>query len=256
MPRRSRPALPARPAYPAVSPLPPLPQQQQRFGSASAADAGSAAGRRSLDSLSTPGSRPAAATGGGMEAGSRSMLLPPPNASTYSLQVDPRFLHHGGSYLSAALEQSMVLAQPGGAGGHLTASATSASQRGGSSSGMGAGGGRLNLSAQWNPADSGMQLVARARRSLPQPASIAQQMRMQPALIPPGELCSGSLLTMVRLLPPACPGRHALKPGARCQTCSAHSIFECPPHRHLQPPCPVQHRQPALLAATAASGMQ
>ena len=60
-----------------------------------------------------------------MEAGSRSMLLPPPNASTYSLQVDPRFLHHGGSYLSAALEQSMVLAQPGGAGGHLTASATS-----------------------------------------------------------------------------------------------------------------------------------
>jgi hypothetical protein len=157
-----------------------------------------------------------------MEAGSRSMLLPPPNASTYSLQVDPRFLHHGGSYLSAALEQSMVLAQPGGAAGHLAASATSASQRGGTSSGMGAGAGRLNLFAQWNPADSGMQLVARARRSLPQPASIAQQMRMQPALTPPGERCSACIPASGCLLYQ--PSSQACS-CARHQTCAAHRKF-------------------------------
>lgn len=52
------------------------------------------------------------------------VLLPPLNASTYSLQVDPRFLHHGSSYLSAALEQLMTA--QAGAGGHLVASTGSA----------------------------------------------------------------------------------------------------------------------------------
>lgn len=170
-PRRP-PVVPMRPGYP-TPPMPPLPSQpQQRFSSESS-------GRRSLDSLAAPppASRPAAVGGGSSSVmvtgagaaaaaaagpGSRSMLLPPPTASTYSLQVDPRFLHHGSSYLSAALEQSMMA--QAGVSGHLVGSggstATQQAQRG--------AGGRLHASAHWGAADSGMQLVARARRSLPQ----------------------------------------------------------------------------------------
>lgn len=186
---RRPPVVPMRPGYP-PPPMPPLPPQpQQRFTSESA-------GRRSLDSLAAPApvSRPGVGTGsssvvmsGAAPAGtaggpaSRSILLPPPTASTYSLQVDPRFLHHGSSYLSAALEQSMMAAA--GVSGHLVSSggstAAQQAQRG--------GGARLHTSAHWGPADSGMQLVARARRSLPQapgltrmPAPLMQQQWGEP----------------------------------------------------------------------------
>ena len=186
---RRPPVVPMRPGYP-PPPMPPLPPQpQQRFTSESA-------GRRSLDSLAAPApaSRPGVGTGsssvmmsGAAPAGtaggpaSRSVLLPPPTASTYSVQVDPRFLHHGSSYLSAALEQSMMAAA--GVSGHLVSSggstAAQQAQRG--------GGARLHTSAHWGPADSGMQLVARARRSLPQapgltrmPAPLMQQQWAEP----------------------------------------------------------------------------
>ncbi|KAL4452504.1 hypothetical protein ABPG75_008166 [Micractinium tetrahymenae] len=189
VPRR-RGVQPMRPGYPPVPPaVPPLPQRS----SSAAEGAAAAGGRLSLDLTVPPGGPrgPAGsasmllggAAGGSPAAaaaaaqGSRSVLLPPPNASTYSLQVDPRFLHHGSSYLSAALEQSMMA--QAGAGGHLVASTGSAGPPGRRGRGCG---GRLHMSAHWGPADSGMQLVARARRTLPQPASIAHQMRMQPAV--------------------------------------------------------------------------
>lgn len=188
---RRPPVVRMRPGYP-PAPMPPLPPPpQQRFVSGS--DSG---GRRSLDSLAAPppASRPgvgggsssvmvpgagAAAAAGG--AGSRSMLLPPPTASTYSLAVDPRFLHHGSSYLSAALEQSMM-AQAGATGHLVSSGGSSAAQQ--APRGAGA---RLHASAHWGPADSGMQLVARARRSLPQapgltrmPAPLMQQQWGEP----------------------------------------------------------------------------
>ena len=181
-----------------MPPLPPPPQQ--RFSSESG-------GRRSLDSLAAAapssqrampsgsssvmvgGGGAAAAAGAGL--GSRSMLLPPPTASTYSLQVDPRFLHHGSSYLSAALEQS-VMAQAG-VSGHLVGS-------GGSTAGQQAqrgAGARLHASAHWGPADSGMQLVARARRSLPQAPGLARMpaplMQAQQQWGEPGEAGGGCL---------------------------------------------------------------
>ncbi|KAI3438322.1 hypothetical protein D9Q98_000756 [Chlorella vulgaris] len=180
---------------PTMPPRPGLPPRQ-----GGGAGEGGAAGnvRRSLDSLAAPGGgrvatgggAGAAATaagmtssimagggGGGGGAGSRSMLLPPPSASTYSLRVAPRFLLHSSSYLSAALEQSVMAGAA--AGGHLVASS------GGSGSGGGNTPGRLSLSAQWGPADSGQQLVARARRSLPQPAGMVQQLRVPPLAAPP-----------------------------------------------------------------------
>lgn len=176
--RRTRPPVaPMRPGYPPppMPPLPPPPPPQQRFSSESG-------GWRSLDSLAAaaPSSQPAVVGGGsssvmvggaaaaaGGAPGSRSMLLLPPTASTYSLPVDPRFLHHGSSYLSAALEQSMMA--QAGASGHLVSSSGAAGQQAQRGAGT-----RLHASAHWGAADSGMQLVARARRSLPQAPGLAR----------------------------------------------------------------------------------
>lgn len=182
VPRRSRPpvAPPRAGQPPPMPPLPPLPQQ--RFGSSSTGD-GAAATRRSLDSLAGPppgaaAGRPPAGSASVMvggsggaaaaaaAAGSRSMLLPPPTASTYSLLVDPRYLHQGSSYLSAALEQSMALQ----AGAGLVGPGSAAQQPRGA---------RLHASATWGPADSGMQLVARARRTAPQAARLAAPLLQQ-----------------------------------------------------------------------------
>lgn len=185
--RRRPPVLPMRPGYPPVPPIP-------RYGPVSGS-VGDSNGRHSLDSLAAPGAGSRLAAGSSSSSvmfcdgasgpaatglGSRSMLLPPPTASTYSLLVDPRYLLHASSYLSAALEQSMVA--QAGAGGHLIASTSSAGHQRTSGSGSSAHT-RLDTSAHLGPADSGQQLVARARRSLPQSASIAHNMRM-PAGLP------------------------------------------------------------------------
>lgn len=191
VPRRSRPPVaPTRVGQPPpMPPLPPLPQQ--RFGSSSGGDS-TAATRRSLDSLAgpPPGSgsgRPPAGSasvmvgsggsGGGTAPppGSRSLLLPPPTASTYSLLVDPRYLHPGSSYLSAALEQSMALQ----AGAGLVGAPGPAAQP--------PRGARLHASACWGPADSGMQLVARARRTAPQAARLPAPLMQQQQQQQPGE---------------------------------------------------------------------
>lgn len=142
--------------------------------------------RRSLDSAGiAPSSQPdtaqlhgsAGASGGGSATslhtappvpGSHSMIIPAPaSAASYSISLDTRFLHPGASFLSAALEQSLV----GSAahGGHLIASASAAGSGGGASR----GGGRLHYSAYMTPADRGAHLVARARRSMLHPAGAA-----------------------------------------------------------------------------------
>lgn len=271
VPRRHRGVQPMRPGYPPVPPpLPPLPQ---RFGSSLAAEAAPASGGRlSLDSLAPagggglPGGTSSVLVGGGgaaaaaaVAAGSRSVLLPPPNASTYSLQVDPRFLRHGSSYLSAALEQSLMA--QAGAGGHLVASTGSAAQPGQRSG----GGSGLHLSALRGPADSSMQLVARARRTLPQPAGIAHQMRAQTAVAQrgrePGERSPRP--ADPRLMPSACSLFRRLRSRAARLAPPGSALVDAAamPTRQLAnaPGCPLQGLPPAahplpVRRAGAASG--
>ncbi|GAB4818761.1 hypothetical protein N2152v2_005807 [Parachlorella kessleri] len=186
----------------------PLPQQQQQAPSPSSSAAsaaavsrrptidpattGSHAGvlRQSIDSALHPRpythqgspspSRLHSSTGGGAVAGlslhampavpgANSMIIPAPaSAASYSISLDSRFLHPGSSFLSAALEQS-ILGSAGAHGGHLIASASAAAAAGapGASRGQGS---RLHYSAHMSAAERGMHLVARAKRSAPHPA--------------------------------------------------------------------------------------
>ena len=115
--------------------------------------------------------------------GSHSLVIPPPAAAaSYSIALDSRFLAPGASFLSAALEQSLVGSQAHG--GHLIASASAAA---GTAAGGGAGrggAGRLAYSGHMTAAERGAHLVARAKRSVPHPAGLADAPLLQRQLSP------------------------------------------------------------------------